>query len=87
MDILTNLLKEDPNLWLNLPSFVAARKTITELRVKNDTAERGVALVQEYNGLRTKSEEQAQFILQVMAEHRKKLPQITALVEAQTKAK
>ena len=37
-------------------SFVAAWKTVAKLRVTNDTAERGVALTQEYNGLRTKSE-------------------------------
>ena len=41
--------------------------------------------MQEYNGLQTKSEKQTQFILQVVAELRKKLPHIikTALVESQ----
>ena len=53
LGISTNFI-EDPSLWPNLPSFVAARKTVAKLRVTNDTAERGVALIQEYNGLRKK---------------------------------
>ena len=85
----TNFLEEDSNLWQNLSSFVAAQKTAAKLRATNDTAERGVAPVQEYNGPRKKSEEQTQFIRQVVAEHQKKplLITKTALVEAQTKAK
>ena len=71
LGISTNFLEEDPKLWPNLPSFVAARKSVAKHRVTNDTAERGIALKQEYNGLRTKSEEQTQSILQVGAKHRK----------------
>ena len=84
MNISTNLVEEDPNFWPILPSFVAARKTAAKLRVTNDTLEKGVTLIQKYNRLRTKSEEQTQFILQVVTEHQKKLPQITkiALAEA-----
>ena len=37
------------------------------LRGTNDTAERGVAMVPEHSGPLTKSEEQTQFILQVVA--------------------
>ena len=51
-------------------------------------AERGVALMQEHNGLRSKSKKQKQFIQQVVAEHQKKPQKAkTAPVEAQTKAK
>ena len=89
LGISTNFLEKDHNLWPNLPSFVAARKTVAKLRVTNDTAERGVTLMHQYNGLQTKSGKPTQFILQVVAEHQKKLPHITkaALAEAQTKAK
>ena len=40
----------------------------------NDNAERGVALVQSYNRLLTKDEEQLQFLLQVVSEHRRVYP-------------
>lgn len=69
LNISTDFLEKDPALWSGLPSYIEAQKTVGKLRVTNDTAERGVALIQEYNGLRTKSEEQTQFILQVVAEH------------------
>jgi hypothetical protein len=39
--------------------------------VTNDTAERGVALMQQHNRLLSKTEEQTQFIIQVVSEHRK----------------
>ena len=55
LSISTNF-QEDPNLRSNLKSFVAAWKTVAKLRVTKDIAERGVALMQEYNVLRTKSE-------------------------------
>jgi len=47
---------------------------VRELRVVNDTAERGVALMQEFNALLTKDEEQTQFAIQVIKEHRKRYP-------------
>ena len=37
-------------------------------------AERGVALVQESSCRLTKDEEQLQFVMQIVAEHRKKIP-------------
>ena len=40
----------------------------------NDTAERGVALMQEFNALLTKDEKQTQFAIQVIKEHRKRHP-------------
>ena len=44
-----------------------------ELRVVNDTAERGVALMQEFNAF-LKNEEQTQFAIQVIKEHHKCYP-------------
>jgi len=77
LNLPNDFLEEDPDTWNSLPSFVEAHNVVAKLWVTNDTAERVVALMQEYNGLRTKSEEQTQFILQVVAQHRKKLPSIT----------
>ena len=53
---------------------MSAEKIANSLTVTNDTAERGVAIIQEYNGLLSKTEEQTQFILQVVKEHRKLFP-------------
>jgi len=44
------------------------------LKVINDHAERGVALVQRYNKILTKTKEQFQFLLQVVSQHQKKFP-------------
>lgn len=42
------------------------------LTVVNDPAERGVKLIEDYNQLLTKDEEDLQFLLQVVSEYRKK---------------
>lgn len=44
------------------------------MKVVNDHAERGVALIQEYNGYLTHSEEQLQFLLHVVEDHRRIYP-------------
>lgn len=44
------------------------------LAVVNDVAERGVALIEEYNKCLTKNEEQLQYLLLVISEYRKKYP-------------
>ncbi|KAG0714733.1 hypothetical protein GWK47_013588 [Chionoecetes opilio] len=67
-------LHQDPEKWKDLPEFAEASKTFQNIKVVNDFAERGVALMQEYNALLTKNEEQHQFLLQVIEEHRKKFP-------------
>ena len=43
-------------------------------RVGNDQAEREVALIEEFSGHLTKDEEQLQFLLQVVQEHRRAYP-------------
>ncbi|KAG0724576.1 hypothetical protein GWK47_040337 [Chionoecetes opilio] len=67
-------LQQDPEKWKDLPEFAKASKTFQNIKVVNDFAERGVALMQEYNALLTKNEEQHQFLLQVIEEHRKRFP-------------
>lgn len=67
-------LDMDPDTWLTNPYYLQAEEVVRELRVVNDTAERGVALMQEYNALMTKDEDQTQFALQVVQEHRKLYP-------------
>ena len=48
--------------------------TVHELKVVNDAAERGVALIQAYSGSLTRDEEQLQYLLQVVAPHRQAVP-------------
>ena len=43
-----------------------------QFRVVNYTAGRGVTLMQEFNALLTEDEEQTQFAIQVIKEHRKR---------------
>ena len=40
------------------------------MKVVNDHAERGVALIQEFSGLMTHDESQLQYLLQVVQQHR-----------------
>ena len=51
--------------------------TVYELKVVNDTAEGGVALIQAHSGSLTRDEEQLQYLLQVVAAHRQAVPQPT----------
>ena len=45
------------------------------LKVVNDCAERGVALIQSYNGALTNDETQKQYLLQLVSRHRKLFPE------------
>lgn len=74
MDIDTEFLAFDPADWHSKDSYAAAVRRVKGLQVINDFAERGVAMMQEFNLSLTKSEEQKQFLLQVVEEHRRKYP-------------
>ena len=45
---------------------------VNNIPVVNDHAERGIALIKEFNGNHTKKDEQLQFLLGVVADHRKR---------------
>jgi hypothetical protein len=77
LKISTTFFQEDPVLWNGLESYQLAKRTVNALAVVNDHAERGVALVQDYSGLLTKDEQQLQFLLQVVEEHRQRYPDAT----------
>uniref|UniRef100_UPI00358FC079 uncharacterized protein n=1 Tax=Myxine glutinosa TaxID=7769 RepID=UPI00358FC079 len=70
----TDWMAKDPGSWEQETSFQEAKKATSGLVVVNDRAERGVALIQDYNKLLTKDEEQKQALLQVVAAHRKMYP-------------
>ncbi|KYM94609.1 hypothetical protein ALC62_14760 [Cyphomyrmex costatus] len=69
-----DFLDADPTEWENEESFIRCRVVFENMKVVNDVAERGVALVEEYTGLITRDERQYQALLQVVKDHRKKYP-------------
>lgn len=68
--ISSKFLLEDPEKWEHLQEYRQSKSQIEKLQVINDCAERGVALIQSYCGRITKNEDQLQYLLQVIADHR-----------------
>jgi len=69
----TSFLKTDPEHW-NMNADYTVGTVLKHLQVVNDSAERVVALIEEYNQILTKKENQKQFLLQVVQEHRCHFP-------------
>ena len=67
-------LNIDPEDWSNDADYCTAEKIVKALRVINDVAERGVALMEGYNRLHTCDEEQKQYLLRVVCDHRRRFP-------------
>ena len=65
-------LQSDPSEWGHQETYKTSQKVAQSVRVVNDLAERGVALIQEFNSSLTRNEEQKQFLLQVVEDHRNK---------------
>lgn len=74
LDIDTGFLQADPDTWDSRDDYKAACVITHNLKVVNDSAERGVALIEEYNSLLTNDEEQKQYLLQVVQDHRSRFP-------------
>ena len=51
-----------------------AKGFLSKLKVVNDLSESGVALIEGYNSILTKDDEQKQFLLQVVEDHRERFP-------------
>jgi hypothetical protein len=69
-----NFLTKDPETWEEDDSFRKLKESVMRMKVVNDTAERGIALIQKYNGTITKDEDQKQFLLRFVQRHRKLYP-------------
>jgi hypothetical protein len=63
--------------WPLEESFWIAKNVVTHMKVVNDIAERGVKLIEDYNKIITNDEQQKQYLLQVVSNYRKKLPDKT----------
>ncbi|KYN07690.1 hypothetical protein ALC62_01338 [Cyphomyrmex costatus] len=70
----TAFLYTDPLDWPENEEFKNELETVKKLKVVNDTAERAVKLIEDYNPCLTKNEEQKQFILQVVSDYRRCFP-------------
>jgi len=73
-DVNMDFLEKDPTEWEDDPIFQSSLKLVSGISVINDFAERTVALIQDYNQLLTKDEQQRQFLLQVVEWHRRHFP-------------
>lgn len=65
---------KDPEEWGEESTFVEMLEHVRQMKVVNDYAERGIALIKEYNSSITKDEEQRQYLLRIVDLHRKKFP-------------
>ncbi|KAG0714936.1 hypothetical protein GWK47_013120 [Chionoecetes opilio] len=70
----TSFLSKEPDTWSDDEDFKTCVAVVGGLRVINDTAERGIALIQAFNSKITKSEDQRQHLLQVVEEQRRSQP-------------
>ncbi|KAG0723597.1 hypothetical protein GWK47_042395 [Chionoecetes opilio] len=70
----TSFLSKEPDTWSDDEDFKTGVAAVGGLRVINDTAERGIALIQAFNSKITKSEDQRQLLLQVVEEQRRSQP-------------
>ena len=71
----TDFLSEPPELWPSLESWKRGNEIVSNLRVTNESAERGVKLAADYLGL-SKKEETFQNYLQVVENERKENPNL-----------
>lgn len=63
-----------PSSWETNDTFLASKSTVSLLRVVNDTAERAVKLIKDFHALITVEEEQKQYLLRCVQEHREMYP-------------
>lgn len=75
--ISTDFLKKDPEEWHTDSGYNAGLDIVSNLKVVNDTAERAVKLMEEFNQVLSRDEEEKQIIMRTVADYRKKYPHST----------
>lgn len=70
----SSFLQESVSTWKQNEAFLEAKAKVSCLKAINDVAERAVKLMQDFHGKITASEEQKQFLLRNVQEHRKLYP-------------
>lgn len=69
-----SFLSKEVEAWKDDPSYQKLHEIAKMLKVVNDSAERGIALIEKYNQCLTKDEEQKQFLLRFVQSHRQQFP-------------
>ena len=64
----------DPLTWCENENYKHGLRIAGNLRVVNGCSERGVKLISDYNNILTKKEDQKQYIVQILEDHRKRYP-------------
>ena len=75
-----SFLSKDPKEWKDNASYQELKDAAEKMKVVNDSAERSIALMQQYNSSITKNEEQKQYLLRLVERHRKQYPTCTRSV-------
>jgi hypothetical protein len=70
----TTWLTKPVSMWQDMPGYREASTFVGNLLCTNDTAERGIKLISDYIGVITKDDEQRQYLLQAVEEHRTMYP-------------
>lgn len=70
-------LRDSPENWMEHEEYRQMCSTVSALNVVNDTAERGVQLIQQFAGRITKEETDLQWLLQCVEAHRKNIPTLS----------
>ncbi|KAG0718962.1 hypothetical protein GWK47_051478 [Chionoecetes opilio] len=68
------LLEKSPETWETEATFLDMKRNVSQMKVVNDAAERGIALATSFNSIITKDEDQQQYLLKVVAKHRREQP-------------
>lgn len=79
----TEFLQKDPTEWSADETYTQMKDDLRYLEVVNDHAERAVKLFTDFNRSLTKNEEQKQYLLQVVTDYRKRVPDATKTTLAQ----
>jgi hypothetical protein len=74
LNIDDSCLQESDSLWKENAAYLNTKSEVTSLKAVNDTAERAVKLMQDFHRLVTAEEEQKQFLLRCVQEHKTLYP-------------
>jgi hypothetical protein len=74
MGVPSEFLENNVEIWEEDEVYKRSREIVRAMRVVNDIAERGAALMEEYNKLHTTNEEQKQYLLLLVKQYRQKYP-------------
>lgn len=70
LNVNTDFLRVAPKNWKELKSYKEDYERLKNIKVVNDLAERCVSLMSEFNNSITSNEDQKQYLLQVVEQHR-----------------